>query len=370
MTTITAELRTKIERRAKRAWKRRREGSKDPITRVSDVTEMSLKYRLPYSPDYYGAEKVVVILKADGTLEVDPKTTGLIDILLKDDIKLLKKHGGEVRAYMLVKSGTTWGVGSTYQYKSDPLKSMEQCLDQVVGGDHVYAVEAEADDLTLGFYDTDDFTAREFEVKSELDPAKHLGFTTGLLDCLTKADVERLRKKKHTGRVRAYKYTTKDAESPVRTGASEKIKYEVGKYYEIKDADTDEGSNCHKGINVANVAWCRPNNGNGQRMFAFEFDMKDVAAIPSNTDGKFRVHRCLCVEELDPTTFKALPPAPAPAPAAPMLPAVIAPVVAAPDSQIVSPTKPDAPVEPQVDAAIAPATDKPKKGFFGRLFGD
>lgn len=375
MTTITAELRTKIERRSKRAWKRRREGSNEAVTRISDVTETSLNYRLPYTPDYYGQERIPVILKPDGTLEIDPKTTGMIDFLTDAVVAKLKKHGGEVRAYALTKADAKAGktgifskgelkVGDGLDLKTGiDLISREAAVARVTGEDRVFVIEMKADDIENYGYGSD-FRASKFTVVAELDHQTDLGFTTGLFDCITKADVEKLRKKKHIGKVRAYKYTTKDAESPVRTGVSEKIKYEAGKHYEVKDADTGVSSSCHRGINVADIDWCKANGQSGSRMFAFEFDMKDIAAIPTSTDGKFRLHRCLCVEEVDPTTFAPLAPpapvAPTPAPIEPMLPAVVAPV----DVQA-----PAAPAEPTVVTPAVVDQPKPKKGFFDRLFG-
>lgn len=321
MTTITPELRSKIERRARRAWKRRLEGSAHSVTRVSDVTDTSLKYRLPYTPDYYGSERIDVILKPDGSLDIDPKTTGLIDVLTNNDIKRLKKHGDSVRAYVLTKSDAKAGktglfskgelkVGDTLDLKSAiDLTSREAAVEKVRGGERVFVVELTADQIESYGYDNN-FSASKFTVVEELDPVKDLGFTTGLYDCLTKVDVENLRKRKHTGRVRAYKYTDKNAESPIQTP---KIKYVPGQDYEIKDADTGESSACHKGINVADVEWCKKSGHGEKRIFAFEFDVTDIAAIPTHTDGKFRLHRCRCVEELDPTTFEPITPPAGPA---------------------------------------------------------
>lgn len=305
MTTMTAELRSKIERRARRAWKRRREGAAESVTRVSDVTETSLKYRLPYTPDYYGSERIDVILKPDGSLEIDPKTTGLIDVLTNDDIKRLKKHGDRVKAYYVIKDAGL-KIGDVVDSKpAADLTSRHAAVDKVKGGERVLVVELLADQIENYGY-SNNFSASKFSVTGELDPQKDLGFTTGLIDCLTKADVEGLRKKKHSGKVRAYKYTDANAESPIQTP---KIKYVPGQDYEIKDADTGESSNCHKGINVADAEWCK--RYNNQRIFAFEFDVSDIAAIPTNTDGKFRLHRCRCVEELDPKTFQPIVPVPA-----------------------------------------------------------
>jgi hypothetical protein len=246
MVTISPTLQDKIERRAKRAWRRRASGSPKRISRITNVTDDALTYRVPYTPDYYGKESVQVVLK-DGGIVVDPPSTGLFDLL-------------------------------------------------------------------------------------------------------TKADVVLLRTKNHLGRVRAYKYTNKDAESPFQ---SPKLKYEPGKTYEIKDADTDPSSHCHKGVNVADVAWTMSSCSGDQRVFAFEFEMKDIAAIPTSTDGKFRLHRCICVEELDPKTFEPLKPVPK-----------------SPQDDLDDLIAPDE--EPKIEATrvVLPVPERPKKrGLFERLLG-
>jgi hypothetical protein len=132
-----------------------------------------------------------------------------------------------------------------------------------------------------------------------------------LLDLKSKFDLSKL--KKHNGLVRAYKYTDKDGKSPIQT--SNAIKYEVGKDYEIKDANTDPSSNCHTGVNIASLDWCKSSMYGEYRLFAVEFHSKDVAAIPTNSDGKFRVFRCKVVEELDPKDpAKVIDKIPAPPP--------------------------------------------------------
>ncbi len=437
MTTITPDLRARIERRAKRAWRQRRVGASNHISRISDVTDSDLLYRLPYTPDYYGKEKVKVVRHRDGSIEVDPKTTGFIECKSKADLDKLKKHGGEFRAFMVVKGGTTYQL-TTYQQKSDPLRSREQCLSEVNPGDRVYVVEADANDLTLG---SDSIIAREFSVVGELDQVKDLGFTTGLLDCLTKADRDKLKKhigsvrayvlkklekrhlslnknhtlktgeryasrqevvaaarpgdrayaaefdyqdieklhsngisasaklveeldgvkdlgfttgslldlknsadieqlRKHIGPVRGYKYTTVYGESPTQ---SPKIKYEPGKDYEVKDANTDEGLDYGAGINIASQDWVRSfGHAADLRWFAFKFDSADIAAIPINQSGKLRCFRVTCVEEVD-RKFVSLTPK-----------ALTPPVDV---------------VEASADPAIAPEPKPKKRSLLDRLLG-
>ena len=302
MVTISPALQEKIERRSRRAFSRFDEGTTPRLHRISSLGKDHLQYRIPRS-----GRKQVKVVRTDNGVVVDPPTTGLIDLLSKGDLKNLKNstdklHAGEVTAYLLVDKAKK--VGKTYK-KAEKFFSRAQLIERVKRDQHVYVIGfAGSDIVDVGW---DHVEAGNYTVSAELDSEKDLGFTTGLLDLLTKADVEGLRKKKHLGRVRAYKYTDKDAESPVYTP---KIKYVPGKDYEIKDADTVSTSNCHKGINVADVEWTKSSATGDRRVFAFEFEMEDIAAIPPSTDGKFRLHRCKCVEELDPKTFKPLKPAP------------------------------------------------------------
>lgn len=305
MVTISLVLQDKIERRSRRAFRRFDEEDKRRIHRVTGVSTARLKYRISRR-----CSQSVEVLRQEHTIVIDPPTTGLIDVLKKDDIKKLKNstdklHAGEVVAYLL--AGTSKKVGKTYK-KPDRLLSRAQCVDQIKVGQRVYVVDLQGADIDSVTYDH--FMASNFTVTSELDAEKDLGFTTGLFDLQSKDDVIKLRKKKHLGRVRAYKYVTKEGKSPTRS--KDAITYKVGKDYEIKNADTDPGSNCHVGVNVADIEWAKSSATGNNRLFAFEFEMKDIAAIPTNTDGKFRVHRCKCVEELDLKTLKPIKPLPKP----------------------------------------------------------
>ena len=78
MVTISPTLRDKIERRSRRAWRRKADGDpKRRFHRISNIKENSLSYRVPYTPDYYGKEMVEVVIKDDGSVVVDPPTTGM-----------------------------------------------------------------------------------------------------------------------------------------------------------------------------------------------------------------------------------------------------------------------------------------------------
>lgn len=206
VTTITPELRSKIERRSNRAWRRLHDGAPKSLSRISDVTKLTLLYRLPYTPDYYGKEKIRVVKHKDGWIEVDPKTTGLIDCKTKDDLDRLEKHGDTVRAYIVTNqdaksSGKVLKIGKGYKTKDNArLQSRAQCLESANPGDRVFVVELHADDIEKSGYGY--FEVKSFSVTDELDKETDLGFTVGLIDCQTKADIDKL--KKHIGEVRAY----------------------------------------------------------------------------------------------------------------------------------------------------------------------
>jgi len=97
------------------------------------------------------------------------------------------------------------------------------------------------------------------------------------------------------GKIRAYKLVDANGVGPFNGG----ITYCVGKSYEVNNADTDAGVACAAGINLATLDWCMNEWKQGYRILIAEFTAKDIAAIPTSTDGKFRVHRCEIVGEKD-----------------------------------------------------------------------
>jgi len=261
--TITADLREKIARRSNRAWRRLRDGSPRPVTRISDVTPTELKYRLPYTPDYYGKETVRVVKHKDGTIEVDPKTTGLIDCKAKDDLNKLKKHGDTVRAYIVTKKkaeagGKTLKKGKDFNLKTSiDLQSRAQCLSGANPGDRVFVVELHADDIEKHGYGN--FKAAKVSVVDELDPKKDLGFTTGLIDCRVGADIEKL--KKHIGKVRGYVLKKREKRT-LKLKVPHTLK--TGERYQSLEAVKDAA---------------RP----GDKAYAAEFDYSDIDK--HHTDG-------------------------------------------------------------------------------------
>ena len=97
------------------------------------------------------------------------------------------------------------------------------------------------------------------------------------------------------GKIVAYKLVNEKDEGPFNGG----IKYIVGKSVECSDASTDVSEQCAAGINVADLPWCMREWKPGYRILRVQFTAKDIAAIPTATDGKFRLHRCKVLNEVD-----------------------------------------------------------------------
>jgi hypothetical protein len=97
------------------------------------------------------------------------------------------------------------------------------------------------------------------------------------------------------GKIRAYKLVNGNGEGPYNGG----IRYKVGKSFEVDNADNDIGKQCAAGINVATLDWCLFEWREGYKVLIVEFTARDIAAIPTATDGKFRLHRCRIVGEKD-----------------------------------------------------------------------
>ena len=105
------------------------------------------------------------------------------------------------------------------------------------------------------------------------------------------------------GSIRAYKLVKSNGEGPFNGG----IVYELGKSYEVANANKDVTEHCGAGINLATLDWCLANlvqAEQGARVFIAEFTAADIAAIPTATDGKFRVRKCTIVGEKDLTEFQ------------------------------------------------------------------
>jgi Pentapeptide repeats (8 copies) len=96
------------------------------------------------------------------------------------------------------------------------------------------------------------------------------------------------------GQIRAYKLVNSLGVGPYNGG----ITYRIGETYHVADANCDPTQQCGPGINLATLPWCVREWRDDYRILIAEFIADDVAAIPLG-DGKFRVHKCSIVGEVD-----------------------------------------------------------------------
>jgi hypothetical protein len=97
------------------------------------------------------------------------------------------------------------------------------------------------------------------------------------------------------GAIRAYKLVATDGKSPIH---DVKLTYEIGATCEEPEADTDPDELCGVGLHVATLDWVLKEYREGEhRVFVVEFEAADIAAIPTASDGKFRVRRFTVVGE-------------------------------------------------------------------------
>ena len=101
--------------------------------------------------------------------------------------------------------------------------------------------------------------------------------------------------KDQPGPIRAYKLVNAEGEGPYNGG----INYLKRKSFTVKNANTDETQQCAAGISLATLDWCMKEWLPGYRILIMEFTAADIAAIPTATDGKFRVFRCTRVGEVN-----------------------------------------------------------------------
>jgi hypothetical protein len=97
------------------------------------------------------------------------------------------------------------------------------------------------------------------------------------------------------GKIRLYKLVTDKFNGPFNGG----VTYEIGKTYKVEDANTNPNELCGSGINVATLDWCMKAWREKWHIFIVEFTAKDIACIPTATDGKIRLHKCKVVGEKD-----------------------------------------------------------------------
>ena len=95
------------------------------------------------------------------------------------------------------------------------------------------------------------------------------------------------------GLIRAYKLVNAAGEGPFKGG----LKYNIGAEISVAKWNDDETEQCAAGISLATADWCIKEWKIGYRVLVVEFKAEDIVAIPTATDGKFRVKRCRVVGE-------------------------------------------------------------------------
>ena len=101
------------------------------------------------------------------------------------------------------------------------------------------------------------------------------------------------------GRIVLFKMVTASGKSPIQTATP--LVYEVGKTVELAehDCNTNDDISCGSGINVATLPWIMKNWVTGSRVFTVSFAAHDIAAIPTDQEGKIRLFRCKVEQEVD-----------------------------------------------------------------------
>jgi len=97
------------------------------------------------------------------------------------------------------------------------------------------------------------------------------------------------------GLIRAYKLVTAKNTGPYYP----EYIYTFGSDYNCDDADDNPLTQCGKGISLATLDWCIKEWKPGYKILIAEFTAVDIAAIPTATNGKFRVRKCKIVGEKD-----------------------------------------------------------------------
>ena len=98
--------------------------------------------------------------------------------------------------------------------------------------------------------------------------------------------------------MRLYKLVDDGYGSPIAPGSGHpRLIFRVGDTVEVKDANTDPLVACGPGVNVADLPWCMKEWRPGRRVMVVEFEAKDIACIPTATDGKIRLFRATVVAE-------------------------------------------------------------------------
>lgn len=101
------------------------------------------------------------------------------------------------------------------------------------------------------------------------------------------------------GRMYAFKYSRLNGTSPQHNTTAPYLVCAEDKFLHVSDASTDWGRDCAKGVNIATYDWCMQDSRmNGYKLWLVEFSAINIAVVPRDSNGKFRVFKCRVVREI------------------------------------------------------------------------
>lgn len=111
----------------------------------------------------------------------------------------------------------------------------------------------------------------------------------------------------------AYKYSDHKGRSATRSSARPRLQHKVKAVLSVPNANTDRSKDCAAGVNVATRAWIMgldsPVNVQrfydswyqefygGLRLWVVRFTRRNLACVPTDSTGKFRLFKCKIVAE-------------------------------------------------------------------------
>lgn len=104
------------------------------------------------------------------------------------------------------------------------------------------------------------------------------------------------------GKLRAFKVSTRAGGSPSSNGIPV-LNCHVDARLSVPNASSNWLDTCAAGVNVATYDWCRKEYGsrlknNGYVLWEVEFVSVDVACVPKQFDGKFRLNFCKVIRKI------------------------------------------------------------------------
>ena len=117
----------------------------------------------------------------------------------------------------------------------------------------------------------------------------------GRVVVVTNKNLRRITRMKGVKLFRAFKASQGDGRSPTYSEGRPRLICKRGAILRVRDASTALWRKCAKGVNVATQAWVEISHQH-YKHWLVEFKPSDIACIPHNSDGKFRLFRCKVVK--------------------------------------------------------------------------